>query len=242
MKTVLITGGTSGIGLELVKYFDKRNYQVFFTTRNQSKADAIIKEHQLTATPCMVDFSSLQSVADLAKTLQADLPSLDILINNAGTWQMEFYETHDGLEMNFAVNHLAPMLLTLELLPLLSKAPAARIIQLHLVERTAETFCVFEDLEFRNGDYNGIYTYSQSKLCNILFSLHLKTLLQDTSTTVNTVHPDYVQSSLFENMNRRSFEGVPSAFEGARGAICMLKQLNWKAYLAAISKRQKNLV
>ena len=75
MKTVLITGGTSGIGLELVKYFDKGNYQVFFTTRNQSKADALIKEHQLTATPRMVDFSSLQSVADLAKTLQADLPS-----------------------------------------------------------------------------------------------------------------------------------------------------------------------
>ena len=218
MKTVLITGGTSGIGLELVKYFDKGNYQVFFTTRNQSKADALIQEHQLTATPCMVDFSSLQSVADLAHKLQADLPSLDILINNAGTWQMEFYETHDGLEMNFAVNHLAPMLLTLELLPLLNKAPAARIINTSSGAHRRDILR-FEDLEFRNGDYNGVYTYSQSKLCNILFSLHLKTLLQDTSTTVNTVHPGYVQSSLFENMNRRSFEGVPSAFEGARSAI-----------------------
>ena len=66
----------------------------------------------------MVDFSSLESVAELSRTLQADLSAIDILINNAGTWQMEFLETQDGIEMNFAVNHLAPMLLTLKLLPL----------------------------------------------------------------------------------------------------------------------------
>lgn len=218
MKTVLITGGTSGIGLELVKYFDKGNYKVYFTTRSQSKADALIEEHQLTATPCMVDFSSLQSVVELAKTLQTDLSSLDILINNAGTWQMEFYETHDGLEMNFAVNHLAPMLLTLELMPLLHTAPAARIINTSSGAHRRDILR-FEDLEFRNVDYNGISTYSQSKLCNILFSLHLAKLLEGTTTTVNTVHPGYVQSSLFDNMNRRNFEGVPSAFEGARSAI-----------------------
>ena len=137
----------------------------------------------------MVDFSSLQSVADLAKRLQADLPSLDILINNAGTWQMEFYETHDGLEMDFRGESLG------------SDAPdlgTAALTTKHLPLRCINTssgahrrdILRFEDLEFRNGEYNGIYTYSQSKLYNILFSLHLKTLLQDTSTTVNTVHRD----------------------------------------------------
>ena len=84
MKTILITGGTSGIGLELVKYFDKGDYQVYFTTRSQSKADKIIQEHQLKAQSCLVDFSSLESVANLAKDLTKKLPSLDILINNAG--------------------------------------------------------------------------------------------------------------------------------------------------------------
>ena len=70
MKTVLITGGTSGIGLELVKYFEKGEYNLYFTTRNQSKADTIIQKHQLSAKSCMVDFSSLESVVALAQKLK----------------------------------------------------------------------------------------------------------------------------------------------------------------------------
>ena len=218
MKKVLITGGTSGIGLELVKYFDKGNYQVYFTTRSQSKAASLVQEHQLRATPYMVDFSSLQSVVELGKNLRSALSDLDILINNAGTWQMEFHETHDGIEMNFAVNHLAPMLLTLELMPLLNAASAARIINTSSGAHRRDIL-QFEDLEFRQSDYNGIVTYSQSKLCNILFSLHLSKLLKGTSTTVNTVHPGYVKSALFDNMKARNWNGVPSSFEGARSAI-----------------------
>ena len=218
MKTVLITGGTSGIGLELVKYFDKGAYNVYFTTRNQSKADKLIQEHQLSATSCMVDFSSLRSVVELAQKLRKTLPSLDILINNAGTWQMEFLETKDGIEMNFAVNHLAPMLLTLELLPLLNTGPASRIINTSSGAHRRDILN-FDDLEFRNTTYNGIQTYSQSKICNILFSLHLAQQLRGTSTTVNTVHPGYVKTDLFENMNSRNWENVPTAFEGARSAI-----------------------
>jgi len=217
MKTVLITGGTSGIGLELVKYFDKGPYKVYFTTRSQEKADSIIQEHQLKAKAYMVDFSSLQSVVELSNTLQKDLPSLDILINNAGTWQMEFQETHDGIEMNFAVNHLAPMLLTLQLLPLLSASSSARIINTSSGAHRRDILH-FEDLEFRQSEYNGISTYSQSKLCNILFSLHLSKKLKET-ISVNTVHPGYVKSALFDNMNPRNWDRVPSAFEGARSAI-----------------------
>ena len=218
MKTVLITGGTSGIGLELVKYFDSGEYDVYFTTRSQSKADTVIQEHQLNARSCMVDFSSLESVTALAQRLKSTLPSLDILINNAGTWQMEFVETQDGIEMNFAVNHLAPMLLTLELLPLLHAAPASRIINTSSGAHRRDILN-FDDLEFRNTTYNGVQTYSQSKICNILFSLQLAQLLKGSSTTVNTVHPGYVKTDLFENMNARNWEGVPTAFEGARSAI-----------------------
>ena len=118
MKKILITGGTSGIGLELVKYFDKGDYQVYFTTRNAQKAETIIREHQLKAQACLVDFSSFKSIIDFTNRFKEAHGTLDILINNAGTWQMEFHESQDGIEMNFAVNHLSPMLLTLELLPL----------------------------------------------------------------------------------------------------------------------------
>lgn len=225
MKTILITGGTSGIGLELVKYFDKRDYQVYFTTRSQSKADTIIHENQLKAQSCLVDFSSLQSVVNLAKDLTKKLSSLDILINNAGTWQMDFQETQDGIEMNFAVNHLAPMLLTLELLPLLRAGSSSRIINTSSGAHRRDILNL-DDLEFRQQTYNGIFTYSQSKLCNILFSLHLSDLLKDTKISVNTVHPGYVKTDLFENMKDRNWQGVPSAFEGARSAIYVAESLD----------------
>ena len=120
--------------------------------------------------------------------------------------------------MNFAVNHLAPMLLALELLPLLNTSPASRIINTSSGAHRRDILN-FDDLEFRNTTYNGIQTYSQSKICNILFSLHLAQQLRGTSTTVNTVHPGYVKTDLFENMNSRNWENVPTAFEGARNAI-----------------------
>ena len=77
-------------------------------------------------------------------------------------------ETQDGLEMNFAVNHLAPMLLTLELLPLLRTTSSSRIINTSSGAHRRDILH-FDDLEFRHTTYNGILTYSQSKLCNILF-------------------------------------------------------------------------
>ena len=106
----------------------------------------------------MVDFSSLHSVTDLAATLQKDLSSLDILINNAGTWQMEFHETQDGIEMNFAVNHLAPMLLTLELMPLLQAAPAARIINTSSGAHRRDVL-QFEDLEFPQVGFSDVCAF-----------------------------------------------------------------------------------
>ena len=80
--------------------------------------------------------------------------------------------------MNFAVNHLAPMLLTLELLPL-KKAPQARII-IRAQGLIGYDILEFDDIEFRHNTYDGIATYSQSKLCNILFSLELKKYLEGT--------------------------------------------------------------
>lgn len=167
----------------------------------------------------LMDFSRFESVVQGAKYLEGRLTHLDILINNAGTWQMAFKETADGIEMNFAVNHLAPMLLTLELLPLLERASAARVINTSSGAHRRDILN-FDDLEFRNTEYNGIATYSQSKLCNLLFSLGLKSRLEKSSgVAVNTVHPGYVKSELFNNMEARNWETVPSADHGARSAI-----------------------
>ena len=218
MKTVLITGGTAGIGQALVEHFNGlEGHELYFTARSEEKAEAL-KRRLPNSQYVLMDFADLQSVVVGATQLKERLPQLDVLINNAGTWQMEFKETRDGLEMNFAVNHLAPMLLTLELLPLLKAAPEARVINTSSGAHRRNILNL-EDLEFRGQEYNGISTYSQSKLCNILFSLQLKERLVETNVTVNTVHPGYVKSSLFDNMGPRSFESVPTPDHGARSAI-----------------------
>ena len=145
MKTVLITGGTSGIGLELVKYFDKG---IGYSSLPETKAKRIpIKEHQLTATPCMVDFSSLQSVADCQDS-SADLPSLDILINNASLANGVLWNPW-WVGNEFCGEPLGSDALTLELLPLLNKAPAAKLSTRPV--GSPPRHLKFEDLEFRNG-------------------------------------------------------------------------------------------
>jgi NAD(P)-dependent dehydrogenase (short-subunit alcohol dehydrogenase family) len=202
-----------------VEHFDRDiDYQVFFTARDERKAEEMMQGLQ-SSDYILMDFSRFETVVQGAKELAGRLTHLDVLINNAGTWQMAFKETTDGLETNFAVNHLAPMLLTLELLPLLERAPAARIINTSSGAHRRDILN-FDDLEFRDTEYNGIATYSQSKLCNLLFSLGLKSRLEESSRiTVNTVHPGYVKSELFNNMEARSWEAVPSAEHGARSAI-----------------------
>lgn len=218
MKTVLITGGTAGIGQALVEHFDRASgYEVIFTARSEAKAQALQARLQ-SSQYVLMDFADFQSVVAGAAELKERLSKLDVLINNAGTWQMAFKETRDGVEMNFAVNHLAPMLLTLELLPLLKEAPEARIINTSSGAHRRDILQL-EDLEFRDQPYHGVATYSQSKLCNILFSLKLKERLAQTKITVNTVHPGYVKSDLFANMGPRSFDAVPTADHGARSAI-----------------------
>jgi NAD(P)-dependent dehydrogenase (short-subunit alcohol dehydrogenase family) len=130
---------------------------------------------------------------------------------------MEFKETKDGIETNFGVNHLAPMLFTLKLLPFID-TQTGRIINTSSGAHRRNILDL-EDIEWRNKPYDGIATYSQSKLCNIYFTRQLSKELKNSKILVNTVHPGYVKTKLFNKMGERSFDGVPNAFEGARSAI-----------------------
>lgn len=218
MKTTIITGGTSGIGLELVNYFAQRDYQVIFTGRNTQKANQIMANIPNANLHFFeVDFASLQDVAETALRIMSQFPKIDVLINNAGVWEMEFKETQDGIETNFAVNHLATMLFTLTLLPSIN-TESGRIINTSSGAHR-RNILDFDDLEFRNKTYDGVLTYSQSKLCNILFTQRLAQELGKTNVLVNTVHPGYVKTELFQNMGQRSWDNVSNAFEGARSAI-----------------------
>jgi NAD(P)-dependent dehydrogenase (short-subunit alcohol dehydrogenase family) len=218
MKTIIITGGTSGIGLELVKYFIKQNYQVIFTGRKEEKALEILSLYPHQSLHFFrTDFASFDSVQQTAQAIKNQFANIDTLVNNAGVWEMNFKETKDGIETNFAVNHLSTMLFTLLLLENINPQNGRIINTSSGAHR--RNILDFEDMEWRKKPYDGVATYSQSKLCNILFTHRLSRELESSGITVNTVHPGYVKTGLFNNMGSRGWDHVPEAFHGARSAI-----------------------
>ena len=223
MQTILVTGGTSGIGLEIVKALLLEGCCVISTTRNAARsaelAKKLIQETNNNKLHFLeVDFADFVSVRRYADNVKDQFAKIDVLINNAGTWEMSFKETNDGVEINLQINHLSPMLLTLELLPLLDKSGDARIVNTSSGAHRRNIFD-FDDMEWRNKPYDGVATYSQSKLFNLWFSLKLIDFLEGKNITVNTVHPGYVKTALFNNMGSRNWDGVANAANGARSAL-----------------------
>lgn len=231
MKNYLITGATSGIGkitaIEIAKA--STNHQVIFNARNLEKGEQVKREIMETSGNKNVDyfegdFASLQSVKKFAQKVSQNFPTLDVLLNNAGTWEMEFKESQEGIEMNFAVNHLAPFLLTNLLLLHLKRSTSGRIINTASGAHR-RNILQFEDIEFRKGKYNGFYSYAQSKLCNLLFSLQLEKELQKQNIkniTVNTLHPGLVKTPLFDKMTskqRSMFGNYVTPEQGAMTSI-----------------------
>jgi len=135
----------------------------------------------------------------LGETLRADYDRLDVLINNAGVFLAERDETPDDLETTFAVNHLAPFLLTHLVLPLL-KETAGRVGEARVVTVSSEahrgTSLNFDDLNAEDS-YGMVQAYGQSKLANILFTHELARRLRDTGVTANCVHPGVVATNMW---------------------------------------------
>ena len=229
MKTFLVTGATSGIGKITAKAIAKESQDnvVVFNTRNLEKGLKV--QHEIMDETgnqnihyFQGDFASLESVKNFAKEVSENFEIIDVLLNNAGTWEMEFLESADGIEMNFAVNHLAPFLLTNLLLPNIKKSKSARVINTSSGAHR-RNILQLDDLEFRKAAYNGFFSYSQSKLCNLLFSLELQDKLKnDKNITINSLHPGVVKTALFDKMNqndRSFFRNFVSPEEGAETSI-----------------------
>lgn len=223
MKTIVLTGATSGIGKEVALQLLRSGHKVIANARNMEKAGRTASElTKISGNGNILffksDFTDFASVKAFAEFIRKENTAVDVLINNAGTWEMGFLRTVDGIETNLQVNHLSPMLLTLELLPELGKSGNGRIVNTSSIAHR-RNICDLDDIEWTRKPYDGIATYSQSKLFNLLFSLHLKKLLSGTKTTVNTVHPGYVKTSLFSKMGERNWDRIPSAALGAGSAL-----------------------
>jgi NAD(P)-dependent dehydrogenase (short-subunit alcohol dehydrogenase family) len=207
-KICLITGATSGIGKETAKELAAHGADLVLPVRDIMKGESLKAEilekspnAQIEIMPC--DLASFDSIRSFVDEFKARYDHLHILINNAGLWELKKKLSKDGIEMTFAVNHLAPFLLTNLLLETIKSSSPARIINVSSESHRRGTIN-FKDLEFSRR-YSGIKAYGQSKLANILFTKKLSHLLKGSGITANCLHPGFVNTSIFDTLPRPVF-------------------------------------
>ncbi|HZS39290.1 MAG TPA: SDR family oxidoreductase [Polyangia bacterium] len=197
-KVCLVTGFTQGIGKETALGLAKKGATLVLVARDAARAEAAAAEVRAAAASgaavevLLADLSSQASVRKLAGEFLARHDRLDVLVNNAGAINTSRKVTVDGLEMTFAVNHLAYFLLTNLLLDAVKKAAPARIINVSSAAHSSGRID-FEDLQGERG-YAGFRAYGQSKLANILFTRELARRLDGTRVTANALHPGVVRT------------------------------------------------
>ena len=201
MKNILITGGTSGIGLNAAKRLSRepKNNLIIVGSKN-SKGNLALEELQINsknASFLKCDLSSLNEIKEFVTINK--LPKLDVLINNAGAVFFKKKFSKENIEKTFALNHLGYFLLT------------NLLIKQNLIKKGGEIINVasgahwgvelnFKDLQMKS-NYNGWIAYKKSKLCNILFTKKLSQLLKKQNISVNCLHPGFVETQFGSNNN-----------------------------------------
>jgi len=206
-KSVIITGGNSGIGLEAAKVLAGKGMRILLAVRNEVKCAAARKEilslhPQAIVEIRMLDVADLASVQTFADGILRDFDSLHLLINNAGVLMPPYSKTKDGFEMQFGSNHLGHFALTALLLPLLEKTPGSRIVTIGSLAHSRGAID-FDNLDGSKG-YKAKSFYNQSKLANMLFALELdRRLKKYGSQTISVVcHPGVSGTNIFKLGNR----------------------------------------
>ena len=196
-KTVLVTGGTSGIGKATALGLATMGARLAITGRDAVRGDEAAEEilaaggGQVDA--FVADLSSQAEVRRLADEVLQRLPRIDVLVNNVGGYWNTRHVTADGLERTFALNHLAPFLLTTLLLDRLKRDAPARVVTVSSNAHAAGRID-FDDLQ-GEASYSGSKAYNQSKLANVLFTYELARRLTGSGVTANVLHPGVVRTA-----------------------------------------------
>ncbi|MGB8330924.1 MAG: SDR family oxidoreductase [Polyangiales bacterium] len=200
-RFALVTGGSSGIGLETARGLTPHFDVVGIVGRNVqrlAKAAAELSSGRGRIETFQADFSSLAEVRRLSEDVKSRFDSLDVLVNNAGVWHRDRTLSHDGYEDTFAVNHLAHFLLTNELKGLLTAARSARVIHVSSSMHVRPKSLNWDDLMFRER-WRGFWVYGHSKLANVLFSNEVARRWKQLGITSNALNPGNVRSRITRN-------------------------------------------
>jgi NAD(P)-dependent dehydrogenase (short-subunit alcohol dehydrogenase family) len=195
-RTVLLTGGTRGIGRAAAGKLGELGATLLLVGRDAERGETTterLRRKGVDAEFLRYDLAEQAAVRDLAAAVRERVDALDALVNNAGLARNSWERTADGIPVTVAVNHLAPYLLTHELLPLLlDGAPSRVVVTASEVHEGASLDP--DDLDLR-GDYEGFDAYARTKLMNVLFVYELADRLRGTGVTSTTFHPGFIPSS-----------------------------------------------
>lgn len=203
-KTIIVTGGNSGLGYEAVKALAGKNAEVILACRSIKKGEAakieVLKIHPKAIISVMeIDLMDLRSIHSFADEFHSKHTKLDILINNAGIMMTPYSLTKDGFESQIGTNHLGHFALTGLLLKTLKKTPKSRVVTVSSIAHKNGTMN-FKNLLFEKGlGYSPMKAYGQSKLSNLLFSYELQRIFETNKIDCISVaaHPGVSDTNLF---------------------------------------------
>ena len=222
-RVVVITGASSGIGLAAAEMFARDGWHVIGTGRDAGRsASAEASLRAATTGSGRVDFlrgdfCEMADVKRVAGEIAELTDRVDVLVNNAGGVRDAIYTTGEGLEATFAANHLAPFVLTRELLPLLKAAAAkatpgsVRVIAVSSSAHEHAPGMNWDDLMFRNGPAGA--AYCQAKLANVLYTRELDRRLEGTGIVAQAMHPGVVHSN-FANHGDKAMQDYFATIQG----------------------------
>jgi len=176
-RVAVVTGASSGIGLETARVLAEKNVTVILATRNSQKGEAAVEKiryrHKNASVYFMsLDLADLEMIKKFAKNFKQHYQRLDLLINNAGVMMPPYTKTKDGFELQFGTNHLGHFVLTSRLYDLLKETEQSRIVTVSSNMHKRGNID-FEDLNWEKRKYNRMQAYSDSKIANLYFTYEL---------------------------------------------------------------------
>ncbi|KZX58583.1 short-chain dehydrogenase [Halioglobus sp. HI00S01] len=211
-KRVVVTGASSGLGVETARVMAAAGAAVTLVARDQGKLATALAGLQeavpgATFDAAIADLADLDSVRTGAAAILAHAPQIDILVNNAGVMACPLLRTAQGFEMQFGTNHVGHFLLTSLLMPALLQGAPARVVNL---SSAAHKFAPvnLEDPNYQQRDYQKWQSYGESKTANVLFSVGLEQRFGARGVHALAVHPGMIATELGRHMDQVDFEMI----------------------------------
>lgn len=209
-KTIIVTGGNSGLGYESVKAFAMKGAEVILASRSKESGehsrDEILNEFPGETIEVMIlDLGDLESVKGFASEFRKKYNRLDVLMNNAGIMMSPYFRTKDGFEGQMGINHLGHFALTGLLMDILKKTPGSRVVNVSSNAHKRGKMD-FNNLLFENGrDYSPTRAYGRSKLANLLYTYELQRRLErnNSNTLAVAAHPGVAMTNLARYLEKK---------------------------------------